>query len=40
MHLSTSYHRSVLHASSLIIDCSQYAKADLKAAIDYNTAVL
>ena len=33
MHLSTSYHQSTLNASGLIVDCSQYAKQDLKEAI-------
>lgn len=34
MYLSTSYHQSVLQASSLVVDCSQYNEAGLKAAID------
>ena len=34
MYLSTSYHRSVLQPDSLVVDCAQYDKTDLKAAID------
>lgn len=30
MYLSTSYHQSVLQASSLIVDCSQYGEDQLK----------